>query len=109
MTLLMRMGTSMGMSDMPPMPIIQGAMFTGDERTDRRIGMFTHVSVMGTLVFGILYAVLFAALGTASWPARVAIGPVHAVVAGAIVFPMMGSAHPGMDSAAAFSGGTTYE
>lgn len=62
MTLLMKMGTSMGMSNMPPMPVIQGAMFTDDEGTARKIG-----------------------------------------------FPTMGSAHPRMESAAAFSGETTYE
>lgn len=107
MTLLMKMGTSMG--NMPPMPVIQGAMFTDDEGTARKIGMFTHVIMMGTLIFGTTYAALFAAFGTASWLTGVLIGLVHAVVAGAIGFPMMGSAHPRMESAAAFSGDTTYE
>lgn len=109
MTLMMKMGTSTGMSNMPPMPVIQGAMFTDDEAAAKKIGLFTHVIVMGTLVFGTTYAVLFAAFGTASWLAGVVIGLVHAVVAGAIGFPMMGSTHPRMESAAAFTGDTTYE
>lgn len=109
MTLLMKMGTRMGMSNMPPMPVIQGAMFTDDESTAKRIGMFTHVIVMGTVVFGTTYAALFAAFGTASWLAGVLIGLVHAVVSGAIGFPMMGSTHPRMESAAAFTGDATYE
>lgn len=109
MTLLMKMGTSMGMSNMPPMPVIQGAMFTDDESAARKIGMVTHLIVMGTLVFGTVYAALFAAFGTAGWLAGVVIGLVHAVVAGAIGFPMMGSSHPRMEGVAAFSGDSTYE
>ncbi|MBW3665587.1 MAG: hypothetical protein KY469_21025, partial [Actinobacteria bacterium] len=108
MTLLMKMGTSMGMSNMPPMPVIQGAMFTDDEGTARKIGMFTHLIMMGTLVFGTTYAALFASFGTASWLTGVLIGLVHAVVAGAIGFPMMGSAHPRMESPATFTHDVTY-
>ncbi len=109
MTVLMKMGTSMGMSNMPPMPVIQGAMFTDDESTARRIGLFMHFIVMGTLVFGTVYAGLFVVVGSASWLTGLIIGLVHAVVAGAIGFPMMGSMHPRMEGAAAFSGETTYE
>lgn len=106
MTLLMKMGSSMGMSKMPDMAVIQGAMFTDDERTAKRIGMFTHLGMMGAVVFGTAYAALFAAFGTASWLAGIGIGVVHGLVAGAVGMPMMGSMHPRMKPAE-FLGGAT--
>lgn len=107
MTVMMKAAGAMGMTRMPPMNLIQGAMFTDDEATAKKIGMLTHIGVMGTLVFGTLYAALFAAFGTASWLAGVAIGVVHGVVAG-VFMAMMGSTHPRMEPAAAFSGGATF-
>ncbi|MGH3443403.1 MAG: hypothetical protein ACRDUY_15435 [Nitriliruptorales bacterium] len=108
MTLAMNMGTKMGMTNMPPMPLIQGAMMTDDPDTAKRIGMFTHVIVMGTIVFGTIYALLFAAFATASWLAGLVIGLVHGLVAGGMAFPMMGSMHPRMEGAATFTGETTW-
>ncbi len=96
MAVLMKIGSSMGMSKMPDMAVIQGAMFTDDERTAKRIGMFTHLIVMGAVAFGSAYAALFAVFGTASWLAGIAIGVVHGAVAGAVGMPMMGSMHPRM-------------
>ncbi|MDP8929434.1 MAG: hypothetical protein M3O70_12920 [Actinomycetota bacterium] len=99
MTVLMKMGTSMGMSSMPDMAVIQGAMFTDDERTAKRIGVFTHLVMLGALVFGTVYAALFAMFGTASWLAGLGIGVVHGLMAGAVGMPMMGSMHPRMQPA----------
>jgi len=62
MTVMMKASTSMGMTNMPGMPLIQGAMMTDDPDKARKIGMVTHVIVMGTVVFGITYAALFLSL-----------------------------------------------
>lgn len=99
MTVVMKMGSSMGMSKMPDMAVIQGAMFTDDEPTAKRIGMFTHLVMMGAAVFGTAYAALFAVFGTASWLTGLGIGVVHGLVAGAVGMPMMGSMHPRMKPA----------
>lgn len=99
MTLLTKMGSFMGMSKMPDMAVIQGAMFTDDEPTAKRIGMFTHLVMMGAVVFGTAYAALFAVFGTASWLAGIGIGVVHGLVAGIVGMPMMSSMHPRMKPA----------
>lgn len=108
MTLGMNMGTKMGMTNMPPMPLIMGAMMTDDPDSAKRIGAVGHIIMMGTIVFGTIYALLFAAFGTASWLTGLVIGLVHGLVAGGMAFPMMGSMHPRMEGAAAFTGETTW-
>lgn len=62
--------------------------------------------MMGTLIFGTLYAALFSALGTADWWVGALIGVVHGVVAG-MLMAMMGARHPRMEPAGAFKGGDT--
>ena len=66
MTVGMTMGKSMGITTMD-IALISGGMISGDERKARRAGMFVHLIVMGTLVFGSIYAFLFQALESASW------------------------------------------
>lgn len=107
MTALMRASTAAGMTNMPPMPLIQGAMFTDDPDRAKKIGMFTHVIVMGTVVFGIIYAALFTWLGTAGWLTGLIIGVIHGVVAG-MFMKMMGQAHPRMAPVANFTGSETW-
>jgi hypothetical protein len=102
MTALMRASIAMGMTNMPPMPLIQGAMATDDPKRAKMIGMVTHVAIMGTVVFGIVYAALFAALGTAGWLTGLIIGLVHGVVAG-LFMKMMGRTHPRMEPVANFA------
>jgi hypothetical protein len=107
MTALMRMSTAMGMTAMPPMPLIQGAMATDDPAKARLIGMVTHVLVMGTVVFGIVYAAVFAALGGPGWLIGLITGLVHGVVAG-MFMKMMGQAHPRMEPVANFTGDQSW-
>ncbi len=107
MIALMKMASAMGASSMPPMPLIQGAMFTDDPNKAKKIGMFTHIVVMGTLVFGTAYAAIFAALGTAGWLSGLIIGVVHGVLAG-VFMKMMGRTHPRMEAAAHFTGGEAW-
>lgn len=99
MTMGMQMGKSMGMTEMD-IALITGGMVTSDERKARRIGMFIHLVMMGTVVFGIAYALLFQALDSASWTAGLGIGLAHGAVVGIIAMPMMGGIHPRMRAAA---------
>jgi hypothetical protein len=107
MTALMRMSIAVDMTNMPPMPLIQGAMATDDPQRAKMIGLVTHVLVMGMVVFGIIYAAIFAALGTAGWVTGAIIGAIHGVVAG-VFLKMMGQTHPRMEPAANFTGDATW-
>jgi hypothetical protein len=52
---------------MPPIELVTGSMFSGDPETARRIGFVVHWIMMGTMIFGVGYAALFLAVGSASW------------------------------------------
>lgn len=95
MTLGMTMGKSMGMTTMD-IALISGGMLLGDERKARRAGMFIHFVVMGTVVFGSVYALLFQALDSAGWTTGLAIGLAHGAVVGMMAMPMMAAVHPRM-------------
>lgn len=113
MTAMMMMAKSAGMTSMD-MALIEGAMFTGDAGKARAIGMFMHLVMMSAVVFGTIYALLFAALGTSpgnAWWTGALIGLVHGLIAG-MAFAMMPAMHPrmgngGLLSAAAGSSGGT--
>lgn len=96
MTVMMQASASMGMTRMPPMPLIQGTMFTGDRKQATQIGTVTHVLMMGTIVFGLAYAGLFVVLDDAGPVTGLLIGLAHGVVAG-LAMVMMGAMHPRMD------------
>jgi uncharacterized membrane protein YagU involved in acid resistance len=96
-----------GMTNMPAMPLISGSMMSDDRSTATMIGAVIHFIVMGTIVFGIGYAALFALFGTASWLAGLIIGIVHGAVVGGVFMPMMDRTHPRMTAASAFAGDTT--
>ncbi len=99
MTMGMTMGRSMGMTKMD-IALITGGMMTSDERKARKMGMTIHFLVMGTVVFGLAYALLFQALDTASWTAGLVIGLIHGAVVGLMAMPVMGGIHPRMQPAA---------
>ena len=106
MTAMMRAGKSMGITNMPGMPLIQGAMMTDDPDKARKIGMVTHI-IMGTIVFGIIYAAIFAAFGGPAWLTGLIVGAVHGVVAG-VFMKMVGETHPRMEAVANFTGDETW-
>lgn len=99
MSLMMGMASRMGMTDMPPMPLVTGSMMSGERSTARTVGLMIHYIVMGTVIFGIVYAALFSAFGTASWLTGLVIGIVHGLVVGTIGMPMMGAVHPRLEPA----------
>lgn len=96
MTVLMQAATAMGMTRMPAMSLIQGTLVTGDKRNANLMGLVTHVIVMGTVVFGLVYAGLFGAFDDAGLLVGGLIGLVHGIIAD-FVMVMMGAMHPRMD------------
>jgi hypothetical protein len=94
MTAVMVMGRAAGMTEMDIM-LIAGGMMTGDRRRARLMGAMIHL-VMGTVVFGLLYAALFAGIDSAGALTGLVIGFVHGLVVGALAMPMMGAVHPRM-------------
>ena len=96
MSAMMRMATAAGMTQMPPMPLVTGAMLSGDRDTAVKLGSVIHYLMMGTVVFGIVYAGVFAAVGNASLLTGALIGLAHGVVVGAMAMPMMPAMHPRM-------------
>ncbi|UQA91287.1 hypothetical protein [Streptomyces halobius] len=95
MTAAMMMGRVMGMTSMD-IALITGGMMTGDERRARMLGMIMHFVVMGTVVFGLIYAAVFHWIGSASWLAGLVVGLIHGLLVGVIALPMMGAFHPRM-------------
>lgn len=99
MTIMMMMGKSMGMTTMD-IALISGGMIAKDEKSARVIGNFVHWIMMGTIVFGIVYALLFQALDSAGAGTGLIIGIVHGLIVGVMAMPMMGAIHPRMQPVA---------
>jgi hypothetical protein len=98
MTAMMTMASRAGMTNMPPMPLVMGSMMSGDRRKAMAVGAMLHYIVMGTVLFGIGYALLFHAFGSSTWPVGVAIGVVHGLAVGLVFMPMMPAMHPRMEA-----------
>lgn len=104
MSMMMKMAGKMGMTDMPPMELVTGSMLSGDPERAKQLGIGLHWIMLGTIVFGLGYAALFSALGTASWLTGILIGAVHGLVVGLVAMPMMPAMHPRMTTEPAFAG-----
>ncbi len=98
MTAMMMMGKSMGMTSMD-IALITDGMMTDDEAKARKVGMMIHIVMMGTIVFGIAYTLLFQAFDSTSAATGLLIGAIHGIVVGAMAMPMMGVIHPRMQAA----------
>lgn len=98
MSLMMAGAKAAGMTNMTPMPLVMGAMFSGDRKKALTIGAMAHYLMMGTIVFGIGYAALFTAFDEDAWWLGALIGAVHGLVVGLMAMPMMPSMHPRMSS-----------
>lgn len=96
MTGMMTMAASMGVTDMPSMPLISGSMVTGERAAATRIGAVVHYLVMGTIVFGIAYGLLFTTFDNDSWWIGALSGLVHGAIVGVVFMPMMPLMHPRM-------------
>lgn len=95
MTGVMMMGRASGMTSMD-MPLMIGGMLTDDESKARRLGMAVHILMMGTVVFGTIYGLLFTALDSDAVLTGLVIGVLHGLVFGVMVLPMMPALHPRM-------------
>lgn len=104
MSTMMKMSGKLGMTDMPPMELVTGSMMSGDPDRANQLGIALHWVMMGTVVFGLGYAALFNALGSASWLTGVGIGAVHGLMVGLVFMPMMPSMHPRMTRQPVFAG-----
>ena len=104
MSMMMRMSGAMGMTDMPPMELVTGSMMTGDESRAKQVGIMLHWIMMGTIVFGIGYALVFTAVDSASWLTGLLLGAGHGLVVGLVFMPMMPAMHPRMSADPAIAG-----
>ncbi len=93
MSMLMAMARAMNMTEMPGMPLFIGAMMSSNPNTARMMGLVIHYLVMGTIVFGLIYAWLFSLIGSGGWLTGGLIGLAHGVVVG-LMMPMMATVHP---------------
>lgn len=96
MSAMMKTASAMGMTRMPPMHQITGAMFSGDESVANKIGIVVHYLMMGTVVFGLIYGAIIAAVGANVVLTAVVVGLVHGLVVGGMAMPMMPAMHPRM-------------
>lgn len=77
-------------------PYMVGTIFTADRDRARLYGFFVHLLV-GWAV-SLVYAVIFQALGAASWWRGAVIGVVHALFVLAVVLSFLPAIHPRMAS-----------
>lgn len=75
-------------------PLMLGTLLTGDPDRARLYGFFVHL-IMGQF-FALFYAAGFAALGVATWWLGAGFGLIHAAIAGAVLVPLLPTAHPRM-------------
>lgn len=104
MSVMMKMSASMGMTDMPPMELVTGAMLTGDETRAKQVGTFIHWIMLGTVVFGLGYAAVFTAVDDAGVVTGLLVGALHGIVVGLVFMPMMPTMHPRMAADAPIDG-----
>ncbi len=100
MTAMIKMSTAAGMTEMPSFELMTGSMMSGDEKTAKAVGAIVHYVMMGTIVFGLIYAFLFQTFDSASWVTGLVIGILHGLVVGLMFMPMMPSMHPRIGEAA---------
>lgn len=100
MSVMMKMAARSGMTDMPPMELVTGSMMASDKDRAMTIGVVIHWLMMGTIVFGLGYAAIFTALGSASVITGVLLGAAHGLVVGLVFMPLMPAMHPRMVTSA---------
>ncbi len=96
LTSAMRLAQELGQSRMD-IPLLLGTVFTADRSRARLIGYGVHF--LNGLLFSLLYAAVFVAVGRAGWLFGAALGLVHAAFAGgALVNALLPAVHPRMGS-----------
>ncbi len=81
MTLATELASFRGATSMPSMPLLLGAWVSGDHDLAVALGSALHYGVIGTVAYGVLYALVFALTGTGLLVAAV-VGMVHGALIG---------------------------
>jgi hypothetical protein len=77
------------------LPLLLGTMFTGRRTRASALGFAVHLA--NGLLFSLLYVAVFAAAGRAGWLLGLALGGVHALLAGGVlVNVVLPAVHPRM-------------
>lgn len=105
MSLFSEIVSMKGITSMPTFPLILGTAFSGDRDAAMLIGSGLHYAVLGTVVYGVGYAMVFAVLGSASWWLGLVLGLVQGAVTG-VVLGAVEDAHPRMVDAPGSADGT---
>lgn len=105
MSAMMKLASAAGRTQMPSMPLVTGAMLSGERDTAFKIGLAIHYLMMGTVGFGLVHAGILTVAGTPAIPTGVmVVGLVHGVFVGAVAMPMMPAMHPRMGAVPAPAG-----
>jgi hypothetical protein len=93
----LRLAQEMGLTRMD-LPLLLGTMFSDNRRRASVIGFAVHFA--NGLLFSLVYAGVFEAVGRAGWLLGLALGAVHAAFVGSgLVTVLLPAVHPRMGSA----------
>jgi len=104
MTIMMKGANEAGMTEMPSFELMTGSMVSGERGKAVAAGTFIHYVMMGTVAFGVAYALIFSLIGEADWWLGAFIGIGHGLVVGLMAMPMMPSMHPRVGDRVAIAG-----
>lgn len=93
MSLFLEIASANGVTSMPTISLIIGTMFSGNREDAVRIGGGIHFVVMGTFLFGVVYAALFSVTDFQSPWLGAAVGSAHGAVMG-ILLGQLNLVHP---------------
>jgi hypothetical protein len=92
----LRLAQELGWTRMD-LPLLLGTIFSEDRSRASVVGYAVHFA--NGLLFSLVYAAIFAAVGTAGWGLGLALGGVHAIFAGGgLVNGLLPAVHPRMGS-----------
>ncbi len=78
------------------LPYIMGTLFTSDRDRAKLYGFFVHMGV--GMVFSLIYALMFEAIGAVSWWRGVLLGILHALFMLIVLMAILPGLHPRMAS-----------
>lgn len=81
MTLATELASLRGATSMPSIPLLLGAFVSGDQDLAMAVGSAVHYVIIGTIVNGVLYALVFSVVG-ADLIVAALIGMVHGALIG---------------------------
>lgn len=103
MTLATELASLSGATSMPSMPLLLGAFVSGDQDLAMAVGSAVHYGVIGTLLNGALYALVFSVVGADLIVAAI-LGMVHGALVG-VGLGWLKQVHPRVVDGSAVKGG----